>query len=297
MVPLLALLATIEGMLLLLMALHLLGRLRTTGGQVLLISVTVGGSTYVLLATILGASPLVLMAFPMPFMGLMFIVAGYALIKEGIGLRSIATLLPIGAFLLGAINLTYPVTVTTNLAPYLYGAGAVFRAMIFIGMIKYAFFQIMPPQTSNINVPTGAFYTDDEKQLARIVEKMKSSGNGVLITRSPPGEGPLSIPVFWVTRVASSSPEQNVITVRPTDMGILIDLVKRHIEKGHSLVVLDCFEYLVLENGFERALKFLLSLKDYVTKYGGTLIVATSPPAYKEREWKILSRELDRLEL
>lgn len=129
---------------------------------------------------------------------------------------------------------------------------------------------------------------------------MKSSGNGgVLITRSPPGgEGPLSIPVFWVTRVASSSPEQNVITVRPTDMGgILIDLVKRHIEKGHSLVVLDCFEYLVLENGFERAIKFLLSLKDYVTKYGGTLIVATSPPAYKEREWKILSRELDRLEL
>ncbi|ASJ12608.1 hypothetical protein A3L14_06770 [Thermococcus thioreducens] len=295
-VPLLSLLAVVEGILLLVTSLYLHERLGSAGGQVLILLTSVGGSAYVLLAALFDTSPLLMMAFPLPFLGLSLMATGYALIKKEIGIRSTATLFPMGAFLLGAINFTYPVTITTALAPYLYGAGALFRVMMFIGMAKYALFQIMPPKAPVGDMPHGAFYVDNKRHLASIIQRMKSTGNGVLITRTPPEDETPTFPVFWVTRVASTAPWKNIVTVRPTDIGILIDLVKKHLEKGHSIVVLDCFEYLVLENGFENALKFLLSLKDHVVRFGGALIVATDPSMYSEKQWTVMLRELDRLE-
>lgn len=293
--PLLAMLAVAHGILLLATSLYLLGQLKNLHGQLLLVGTVIGGSAYVLLATIYSLSSVALMAFPVPFMGTSLMVLGYALIKKEVGVKNIATLFPIGAFLLGAINLAYPVTMTTSFGAYLYGAGAAFRAMMFIGMMRYALFQVTPPRAPVVDIPQGAFYVDDQEYLQIILQTMESAGNGVLITRNPPEHEP-PIPVFWVTRVASNSPLENMITVLPTDMGILIDLVKRHLEKGHSIVVLDCFEYLALENSFESAFKFLLSLKDHIINFGGTLIVATDPSTYPEKQWKLMTREFERLE-
>jgi len=294
--PLLALFAVIEGILLLATSLYLCERLKTMRGQLLIILTAVGGSAYVLLATLFKTSPLLLMAFPLPFLGLSLMVIGYTLIKREVGVKSTATLFPIGAFLLGVINLTYPVTITTELASYLYGAGAVFRVMMFVGMAKYALFQITPPQAPSVDIPHGAFYVEEKRNLDVILQKMNSAGNGILITRSLPDKEVPAFPVFWVTTLPPNQSRKDVLTIRPTDIGILVDLVKKHLEKGHSIVVLDCFEYLALENGFEKAFKFLLSLKDYVIKFGGTLIVATNPSAYSEKQWKIMKRELNKLE-
>lgn len=294
--PLLALLAVIEGILLLTTSLSLSGHIKTIRGQILIILTAAGGSSYILLATLFNAPPLLLMAFPLPFLGLSLMVTGYTLIKREVGVKSTATLFPVGAFLLGVINLTYPVTITTEIAPYLYGAGAVFRLMMLIGMAKYALFQITPPKAPSVDIPNGAFYVDDKRRLDAILQKMNSAGNGILITRSPPDKEVPAFPVFWITTLTPTQPLKDVLTVRPTDIGILVDLVKKHLEKGHSIVVLDCFEYLALENGFEKAFKFLLSLKDHVIKFGGTLIVATDPSAYSEKQWKIMKRELSKLE-
>lgn len=49
-------------------------------------------------------------------------------------------------------------------------------------------------------------------------------------------------------------------------------------------MVVDGFEYLVVENGFENAFKFLLSLKDNVVSFSGTLIVATDFSVHSETQ-------------
>ena len=295
--PLMALLAVIQGVLLLVTSLAILERLESLRAQVLLTAIVAGGSTYVLITTIYSLSPSVLMAFPVSFVGLSLMTLSYVLIERSIGIKNIAVLFPLGAFLLGVINLTYPVTINTSLSSYFYGAGALFRTMMLIGMAKYALFQVMPPKTTLVNIPKGPCYVDNPRHLQAILQKMESAGNGVLITRSPPKGGTPTFPVFWVTNVSSSAPSENVTIIPPTDMGILVDLVKRHLEMGHSIVVLDCFEYLALENGFERAFKFLLSLKDHVLNAGGTLIVATDPSTYLEKQWRLIEKELGRLEV
>ena len=295
--PLMSMLAVIEAVLLIATALTVRKSLMEHKGQLAILLSAITGMSYVLVAAVLDLPPAVLFAFPVPFVGAALMLVGYSLIKEEIGLRSAATLLPLGAPLLGVINITYPVTITTPLADYLYGMGAIFRAMILVGMVKYALLPIKPPEMPITELPSGAFYTDGRGLFDVLLQKMQSSGNGILITRKSLRGFKPKFPVFWVTRAASGMIDENVMAVSPTDIGILVDLVKRYLEKGHSLVVIDCFEYLMMENGFENALKFLLSLKDTAVKYNGTLVAVIEPSAYSQRHMVMLSRELKRLEL
>ncbi|WP_245612549.1 DUF835 domain-containing protein [Palaeococcus ferrophilus] len=296
-IPLLSTFAVIEGTLLIAAALLVLDSLKTPWGQLVVVLSVVLGSTYVLVGTLLNEPPTVLFAFPLPFMGASLILVGYALIKEEVGVKNVATLFPLGLILLGSINATYPLTIKTPLAPYLYGAGAVFRAMVFVGMARYALFHVVPPRSTSVNLPPGAFYVETRRALRALVHKMQRSGNGVLITRNSPQGITPTFPVFWITRVISGRIRENTTAISPTDIGILLDLVRRHLEKGHSLVVVDSLEYLVVENGFENAFKFLLSLKDNIMHFHGTLIVLTSPSMYSENQWALISRELERLDL
>ncbi len=295
--PLLSFMAVVEGILMVAASFSIREQFDTRRNQLLLLICVIGGPTYVLLATLLNASATIFMVFPIPFTGLSLMYLGYSLIKEEVGLKTIATLFPIGAFLLGLINLTYPVTIKTHLAGYFYGLGAAFRAMMFIGMFKYAVWPIKPPKKLMTELRPGAFYADNTGVFEVLVQKMQSSGNGILITRNPLKGMKPRFPVFWVTRATSGQLDENIIAISPTDIGILIDLIKRYLRKGHSLVVIDCFEYLMMENGFESSLKFLLSLKDTTVKYDGTLITIIETSAYPKKHLAMLRRELERLEL
>lgn len=295
--PLMSIMAVFNGILLMAASFSLRRQLDARRNQFLILTCVIAGPTYVLLATLLGASPLIFMAFPVPFMGLSLMILSYSLIKEEVGLKTMATLFPIGAFLLGVINLTYPLTIRTPLATYLYGLGAFFRAMMFIGMIKYAFLQVKPPEMPITELPAGAFYSTGKKTFNVLLRKMQSSGNGILITRNHLRDIKPHFPVFWVTRATSGQMGENIMAVSPTDMGILLDLVRRYLETGHSLVVVDCFEYLMIENGFENAFKFLLSMKDTVMKYNGTLVTIVEPSAYSKKHMAMMQRELEKLEL
>ncbi len=296
-IALLPALAVFEAFFFVVASLFLLERLQTLRGQLLLLACAIAGPTYVLLTVLLSMSSTLTLAFPIPFLGVSLMFLGYSLIKEEMSLKTLSTLFPIGAFLLGVINLTYPVTIKTALAGYFYGLGAVFRAMMFIGMFKYAVWPIKPPKKFMTELRPGAFYTTDMKVFKILVQKMQSSGNGILITRNPLKGMKPRFPVFWVTRATSGQLDENIMAISPTDIGILIDLIKRYLRKGHSLVVIDCFEYLMIENGFENSLKFLLSLKDTTVKYDGTLITIIETSAYPKKHLAMLRRELERLEL
>ncbi|NJF24662.1 DUF835 domain-containing protein [Thermococcus sp. Bubb.Bath] len=291
--PLMSILAIIEGVLLITASLLVLDRIKELWSQFALLTSTTLGSLYVLMATLLSESSKVISAVPVPFLGISLMFTGYILLRKDIDSKKVAALFPIGIFLLGGINITYPLTVDTPLARCLYGMGALFRGMMLIGMLNYAFMRVTLPEMPIMEFPTGAFYTTNGKIFERLLWKMQSSGNGVFITRKSVQEFKPKFPVFWSTMVASGMLDENVVAVSPTDIGILIDRIRRYLEKGHSLVVLDGFEYLVLENGFESALKFLLSLKDSVISGGGTLVVLLEPRALSKKQLRIIQREFE----
>jgi hypothetical protein len=295
--PLMSILAIVEGVLLIGTSLLVLDRLEERRSQLVLLTSATLGSLYVLMVALLGESHTAVSALPVPFLGVSLLFTGYILLREEMGSRKVAALFPAGVFLLGVINLTYPFTVNTSTARYLYGMGALFRIMMLIGMVNYAFMKATPPEMPITELPTGAFYTDDGRIVERLLQKMQSTGNGILITRRSLRELRPKFPMFWITRVTSGMLDENVVAVSPTDIGILIDRVRRYLDKGHSLIVIDCFEYLVMENGFENALKFLLSLKDLTVKYNGTLVAVIEPSAYSKRHMVLLRRELEKLEL
>ncbi|AEC51061.1 hypothetical protein PNA2_0143 [Pyrococcus sp. NA2] len=291
--PLTVTFATIQGVILLIAALYLINEGNNYKAIGASVAVSQLALLYVLLCVLLNAPHRILTAFPISFLGFSMIFVGYALFKREIYLKSLSALFPLGLILLGIIDITYPITSEMSIAKYLYFAGGIFRIMIIIGILKYVLIEVKPPETLEIDIPSGAFYLENNQLFRELLKKMNSLGNGVLITRHYPRDS-FSFPVFWLTKVTSGRIGENVIAISPTDLGILLDLTRRHIERGHSLVVIDGFEYLVIENGFENAMKFLIALKDHVVKRGGSLVLFTSPQAYSESHWNIIKRELEK---
>ncbi|BAD84880.1 hypothetical membrane protein, conserved, containing DUF835 domain [Thermococcus kodakarensis KOD1] len=292
-----SLMAVVEGMFFLLASLSFLGVLRKFFGQLILLLVSTSGITYVVLATLAGLGDFYIMAYPLVLLGVSLIFLGYVLFKESIWKESTAVLFPAGAILLGVINVTFPVThEIKTVSGYLYGAGALARFMMLVGITTYSFLTINPPEMPIIKIPRGAFYTTSKDTVERLIRTMQETGNGVLITRDPPKDLRPLFQVFWVTKAAKGQVSDNIIAVSPTDIGILVDIVKKYLDSGHSLVVLDGFEYLVLENGFESTLKFLLSLKDFAISQGGTLVLLLEPRAFSEKQLKIIQREFEEFE-
>ncbi|NJE53720.1 DUF835 domain-containing protein [Thermococcus sp. 21S9] len=79
----------------------------------------------------------------------------------------------------------------------------------------------------------------------------------VLITRKMPEEVPDSnIIHIWVTRVRHPQ------AVDPTNLYVIEQRVWDSLSKGAKNVILDAFEYLLLENGLERTLRFVGKLRD-----------------------------------
>ncbi|MFA4645839.1 DUF835 domain-containing protein [Pyrococcus kukulkanii] len=89
---------------------------------------------------------------------------------------------------------------------------------------------------------------------------------------------------FWITKVQKGSR-----TIEPTNLVKILNLSVKYLEQG-GIVVIDGFEYLVLENGFESIVKFLAHLRDYALLYASTVIVVSDLTNFPERERNLILR-------
>ncbi|WP_297467678.1 DUF835 domain-containing protein [Thermococcus sp.] len=93
----------------------------------------------------------------------------------------------------------------------------------------------------------------------------------VLITRKMPGEVPDSnIVHIWVTRVRHPQ------AVEPTNLYVIEQRVWDSLSNGAKSVILDAFEYLLLENGLERTLRFVGKLRDMALLSNSNFYVTVS---------------------
>ncbi|NJE12152.1 DUF835 domain-containing protein [Thermococcus sp. LS2] len=209
----------------------------------------------------------------------------------------IAMLFPVGMFLLGALNLTYPFTRNIEwFAPYGFLMGAVFRTAMAIGAIKFVFYPIAPPKKEKKTIAPGNVYLFRSKEEAeQALPGLFSDNNVIVITRKDPRNFSLEngIFIYWITKIREGIIDDNprIFAISPTKMDILIDLITKGLKQGYNVVYIDAFEYLMLENGFESAFKFLVSLKDRVLAENKTLIFVVSLDALSERQRKLIERE------
>lgn len=211
-------------------------------------------------------------------------------------------LLPIGMIGLGALNLTYPYTATLEwFVPYGFALGALFRALMAIGALKFMLFPALPPE-EECKATTGEGKTiifGDLEDFNRRFPNLFKTNNTVIVTRRDINTLKKKIDrddvVFWVTKAyeGSMDDEYRIYAISPTKIDILIDLISRELKEGYNVVYMDAFEYLMVENGFEAAAKFLLSLKDRVLYHNASLIAVISMNALDLKHRKLLENEFE----
>lgn len=119
---------------------------------------------------------------------------------------------------------------------------------------------------------------------------------GFVISREPPSLverklGSKEVPVLWLTKVEGEN------CVYPTRLPYLHQVLVDFMREGGApkVIMLDGFEYLVLENGFKPVFKFLASLRDYVLLNNTIILLPVFKNALDGREYALLSREFSRV--
>ncbi|CAD5243878.1 DUF835 domain-containing protein [Thermococcus camini] len=228
-----------------------------------------------------------------------YIYMGLLLYRYVITRRPGQILFPAGMILLGFLNATYPVTATWQwFIPYGFWLGTIFRIMMAIGALSFVLWPFVSPDSDDGHeVPGGAFMYPSRSAAMRALGDFEKIPSMVLITRRDvnsleDGLHPNAI-VFWMTRVAEGelSDSPRVYAISPTKIDILTDFIAGALDRGYAVVVVEAVEYLIVENGFESAFKFLLNIKDRVLLRGGTMALIVDPASLEKQQLKTLERE------
>ncbi|WP_235507163.1 DUF835 domain-containing protein [Thermococcus barophilus] len=237
--------------------------------------------------------------FPIWILSLSLIYTAITLREYAIRKGGLEELFPAGLILLGLLDLTYPFTRNiewfANMAFFL---AAIFRIIAAVGAIKFMFYEVKPPQRiKQEKLSPGAYLFTSEKELLSRFPKIFSENNVIAITRKPPQTFPSSndIIIYWVTKVKEEQIDDKTFAISPTRIDILIDLVTKALNRGYNLIYIDAFEYIMIENDFKTALKFLLSLKDRAISQGKVLVAVINLDALGEKERKLIEREFEKM--
>lgn len=117
--------------------------------------------------------------------------------------------------------------------------------------------------------------------------------NGMVITRTFPekiqkSERFENVPIWWLSR------EENPQSVDPLSLAKIAHVIKEFVQqKERAVVLLDGLEYLILQNGFETALRFIQALNDLITLNKATLIVPVNPSSLSVKELSLLEKEME----
>ncbi|NJE49782.1 DUF835 domain-containing protein [Thermococcus sp. 9N3] len=144
----------------------------------------------------------------------------------------------------------------------------------------------------------GAYWGRSEATERLFVELTKHRHlPGIAVTRDPPEVfrsrlGLKIVPVLWVSKVRHDE------AVDPTRLPYLLENLKAFLESTNldKVILIDCVEYLLLENKPESVLKFIASLRDLATLNRGILLVSIEREALDEKTFNMLVSELKPVE-
>ncbi|GAB6134479.1 DUF835 domain-containing protein [Thermococcus prieurii] len=154
---------------------------------------------------------------------------------------------------------------------------------------------IVPIATEpNQEMAYGAYWGSSEQTEKLFVELTKHRHlPGIAVTRDPPEVfrsrlGLKIVPVLWVSKVKHDE------AVEPTRLPYLLENLRTFLESTNldKVILIDCVEYLLLENKPESVLRFIASLRDLASLNRGILLVSIEKEALDERIFNMLISEL-----
>lgn len=98
--------------------------------------------------------------------------------------------------------------------------------------------------------------------------------------------------VFWLTDTSSDAATLNP---KRLDFEITRKLISFMKAEAETAVLLDGIEYLVLENGFGKVIKFIKKVNDTAAMNNTTVVMPINPGSFDDKERSLIKREFDKL--
>lgn len=130
------------------------------------------------------------------------------------------------------------------------------------------------------------------EMFSKLVSPREGDGSrsGYVLSRQHPSQIRAKIPVgeVQITWIASTSGES---VIDPTKATLLAHGVMEFLAKSkNGVVLLDGIESIILNNDFNRSMRMLEQLNDFVMQYRGVLLVPIDPNAFDTRELAVLTK-------
>ncbi|MFH1404242.1 MAG: DUF835 domain-containing protein [Candidatus Altiarchaeota archaeon] len=142
----------------------------------------------------------------------------------------------------------------------------------------------------------GYLVTDysSEKSFDILIDHVKHGYYGLIIARVPPerirSEYALrTTPILWMTNAKTDEK-----SIRPTDLDRLLLIIREFDESQQKCIALiERLDYLITENGFDRALKFIHDLNDIIMSSESIVIVSLDPSTISQDQLSLIRKEME----
>ena len=128
------------------------------------------------------------------------------------------------------------------------------------------------------------FYLYDEMKGIKSLLRGIGGRKVLAVTRKPDLLKGMNVPYIWITKLNVEN------GVPPTKLAPLLQYIVDKADEN-TVVLVDCVEYLIIENDFRTAFKFITALKDYLSAKGATLILIVNKKTVDKRELALLEKE------
>jgi hypothetical protein len=140
-----------------------------------------------------------------------------------------------------------------------------------------------PIGSGDPTVLRGFYLYDETKGVENLL--LGLGGRKVLaVTRKPDLLKERNVPYIWITKLNVEN------GVPPTKLAPLLQYIVDKADEN-TVVLIDCVEYLIIENEFKAAFKFMTTLKDHLSSKGATLILIINRKTIDKRELALLEKE------
>jgi parallel beta-helix repeat protein len=147
-----------------------------------------------------------------------------------------------------------------------------------------------------INLKTGTMYLMDEEKPSRTYELLKKElaggTSGLCITRTNPEKArerhDIDCSFLWLSR------NEHEDSVKPTNLGAVLQRSKDFLNEAEDgIIVLDGLEYLIIQNGFTQALRFIHLFSEAVSTSNSKVVISFNLRSLDKGKRALLTSDLE----
>jgi hypothetical protein len=131
-----------------------------------------------------------------------------------------------------------------------------------------------------------------ETSYSMFVDAVTHGGQGLCVTRDYPEKvrkrfNLKKTPILWLSNAESEH------AIEPVQLGKLYHKIEDFLKRSDaSIILLSGIEYIITQNNYTSALKFIQLIRDQIAIYDSILVMPISPSTLSDRDLKMIEREM-----